>query len=180
MDRIDCWTYHPSANSILAVLCRRLAENPARIVFNGLRPGRNRIDIRPLALRELAVLVQRARALLAAAGVHTGDRVILALSDPRDFLAWILGCFSSGLIGVPIPAPGEMSMPAAFLERARSVLGDCRPAVVLIASRKKWATAAGSPFAGVPVLLAKFCEVVLGGQPFGFPFLCRFGLANAL
>ena len=161
LDRTGSWVYRPSVNSILAVLCRQLAENPARIVLNSLRPRRTGIDVRPLVLGEVVVLVQRARALLAAAGVHSGDRVILSLSDPRDFLAWILGCFSSGLTAVPIPAPGEMSMPAAFLDRARSVVGDCRPAVVIVPSRKSWVAAVGELFAGVPVLESALLETAV-------------------
>src|SRR4051812_47311953 len=93
-DNQDIWSYRVPDESVLASLRRQLSHAPGRVALNCLRPVRSGLEIRPLTVSGMAVSVQRARAVLAAAGVQPGDRVVLSLTGPREFLCWIVACFS--------------------------------------------------------------------------------------
>jgi acyl-CoA synthetase (AMP-forming)/AMP-acid ligase II len=163
--------YGVQVSSILAILGQQLTVEPGRIVLNSLHPRRNGMEIRPLTLANLAIRVQRARTLLAGAGVRSGDRVIISLSEPREFLAWILGCFSSGMTAVPIPAAGEMSMPAAFRSRVLSVFGDCSPTAVIVEDRARWLRAVGEHTSNLPALESAALEQPIADAKGIEPFL---------
>jgi fatty-acyl-CoA synthase len=159
------------ANSVLAVLGRQMAENPTRTILNFLRPARDGIEIQPLTLETLAIRAQRARARLAGAGLRFGDRVILSLSDPRDFLAWIVACFSSRLVAVPIPSAGEMSMPAAFLSRVTGVLSDCSAAAVIVENRARWSAVTADLCSKLPVFESGEIHIAVPAQETFEPFV---------
>ena len=59
------------------------------------------------------------------AGVRDGDRVILSLSDPHDFLVAFFGTLIAGASAVPLPTVAEAGAPRSFAARVRAVCADC-------------------------------------------------------
>ena len=171
LDNQETWNYRVPQESVLASLRRQLSHAPGRVALNCVRPVRSGLEIRPLTVFGMALSVQRARAVLAAAGVEPGDRVVISLSSPREFLCWIVACFSSGLTAVPIPAAGEMTMPAAFLDRVTGVLEDCAPRIVVVENRGRWERAVEAQSFAVTVLEAGLIDAPLADAAAFEPFV---------
>ncbi len=84
---------------------------------------------------EAAVSAEAAR--LLAAGVSTGDRVVVRLVNGAPFCVAVLGAMRAGAVAVPhgpIAVPRELEI----------VFADCRPAVVVAAEGDEAATAAAA------------------------------------
>ena len=80
-----------------------------------------------LPFAALVAAADRAGAALAARGVAAGDRVVLILGRPRDFIAAFLGAARVGAVPVPLYPPAVLRRPDAYaaatapvLERARA------------------------------------------------------------
>jgi fatty-acyl-CoA synthase len=78
---------------------------------------------------------------LRAGGVQPGDRVILSLSDPHDFLAAFVGVLIAGASAVPLPTTGELGAPRSFATRVRAVCTDCGPTLAVVEDSERFRAA---------------------------------------
>jgi fatty-acyl-CoA synthase len=70
-------------------------------------------------------LRDQARALavrLLAAGLHPGDRVMLAAESDGDFLRAFFACQYAGLVPAPAPLPAPLGGKAAYVEHVRRMM----------------------------------------------------------
>ncbi len=85
------------------------------------RCSRERLRLRAL---------QAARALIEL-GALPGDRAVIAAGNSDSAVAWLLGAFAAGVIAVPLPGLEGWRRRTSLLERLRSSIVDCSPAVVV-------------------------------------------------
>jgi acyl-CoA synthetase (AMP-forming)/AMP-acid ligase II len=76
--------------------------------------------------------VERAASALLRLGVNEGDRVVVAVSAPLEFLSFFLGAQGIGAVPVPAPSLGSEMQFRGYLERLTAVAKDARPAVTLL------------------------------------------------
>ncbi|MGP8297704.1 fatty acyl-AMP ligase [Streptomyces inhibens] len=62
-----------------------------------------------------------------------GDRALLLLPEGLDFIPAFLGCLQAGVIAVPAYPPLPLQS-RQRVETLRSIVGDCRPAAVIVAA----------------------------------------------
>jgi amino acid adenylation domain-containing protein len=68
---------------------------------------------------------------LGERGLRAGDRVLLQLPRHCDFLTALWGCFLSGVLPLPIPAPASYREPSSHLNALRYGLELTRPSFIL-------------------------------------------------
>ena len=115
----------------------RLAQSPARIVIEELRPGGNV----PVTAGELLERIATARAFFSSAGLRKGDRCALLAPNSIAWVALDLAATAEGLMVVPLyarQAPAEL---VAMLRDARPGLICCGDAALRDAVRDAWADA---------------------------------------
>ncbi|HOU89807.1 MAG TPA: AMP-binding protein [Polyangiaceae bacterium] len=102
-------------------------ERAARATRGGFRFVEDGGGEELLPFAALVAAADRAGAALAARGVAPGDRVVLILGRPRDFIAAFLGAARIGAVPVPLYPPAGLRRPDAYaaatalaLERARA------------------------------------------------------------
>jgi long-chain acyl-CoA synthetase len=79
-------------------------------------------DAGALAYEALAERVARLHGHLRAAGVRKGDRVALWLENSSDYVVALYGCWSAGVVAVPVNAGASMREVARVLEHSGAVL----------------------------------------------------------
>ncbi len=99
---------------------------------------------------ELAVLVERRAALLAARGVQPGTLVGIALGRSLDMVAWVLAILKAGAAYVPLD-------PTYPRDRLRFVVEDAELRLVLVEGEAAWAQ-------GLAVELLCAQDAVVGEQ----------------
>lgn len=112
--------------SFTEVFALHAARTPGRaalgvVGFKGKEP-----EAEMHTLADLEQSARRAARMLEQAGVDRGDRVILSLSAPEQFLAFLLGAQALGAIPVPLPSVAELQL-AAYATRISSVARDSSP-----------------------------------------------------
>jgi acyl-CoA synthetase (AMP-forming)/AMP-acid ligase II len=100
---------------------------------------------RTLSYGELREDATRILGGLRAAGVRVGDRVVIRIADPLDYLAVFWACLLGGLVAAPLSTTGGTSRLARVQEL-------CRPSMVVTAERLPSLRAgpAATPHAGRP------------------------------
>src|SRR5262245_17187968 len=136
---------------VLAALGRHLADDPDRVGFLCLSSGANRTEV-PVTFRRLAAACALARRTFDERGLVPGDRVVLALQDPYQFVTAFYGTLAAGLVAVPLPALGEAGAPRAALERARGVCRDCDPRLIVAETAPAWQAALGDERLSSPLV----------------------------
>jgi acyl-CoA synthetase (AMP-forming)/AMP-acid ligase II len=145
-----CPEYPAQVESLLGVLRMQAQSLPDRIVCHRIVRQRRGLITEPLGI---AVLVDGARhtaAALRAAGVRDGDRVILSLSDPHEFVVAFFGTLIAGACAVPLPTVVEAGTPRSFAARVRAVCADCDPALAIVEQAERFAQSVGE----IPARLA--------------------------
>jgi fatty-acyl-CoA synthase len=84
---------------------------------------RSRIALRSRALQAARVLTYH--------GAFPGQRAVIAVDNSELAVAWILGAFACGAIAVPQPGQEGWRRRTSLIERLRSTIKDCSPAVVV-------------------------------------------------
>ncbi len=80
-----------------------------------------------LPFAALVAAADRASAALAARGVARGERVVLILARPRDFIVAFLGAARLGAVPVPLYPPAGLRRPDAYAAATAPVLARARP-----------------------------------------------------
>lgn len=145
-DPATCPEYPEHVQSLLGVLHYQRAHMPERVVCHRIIQRRDGLASASMTVDELVARATRAAAHLEARGVRAGDRVIVSLSDPHDFLVALFGALITGASAVPLPTVGEAGAPASFAARVRGVCADCDPAVAIVEGHDRFVHA----FDGTP------------------------------
>jgi long-chain acyl-CoA synthetase len=112
----------------------RLAQSPARVVIEELRPGGNVSVTAGKLLERIAA----ARAFFSSAGLRKGDRCVLLAPNSIAWAALDLAATAQGVIVVPLytrQAPGEL---AAMMRDAQPSLICCGDSALRAAVRAAW------------------------------------------
>ena len=161
--------FHMPTEGLLGRLARDLEVEPARVVCSSVKPrGRELVETR-LTLAQLAERVLRAMNVLESRGLVAGDRVVLSLAEPHDFLVWIVATLSAGMVAAPIPTAGEMTTSAAFVDRILGVCRDCAPRLAVIENRERWDRVVGEAARSIDTIEASACasgSIEAGRLPF--------------
>ncbi len=123
--------------TIIDALLSQAAKAPERIACRRIRV-RRQLTTTPVSISALLGHAYAVRDELQRLGIVAGDRVVLSMVAPQDFLAGFVGVLLSGAIAVPAPPAAEMGEPKAFVERIRSICRDCSPKAVLLERRDRW------------------------------------------
>jgi acyl-CoA synthetase (AMP-forming)/AMP-acid ligase II len=127
----------------VSILRELASREPERAVCHGVRTQRRRLHAEPLTALELARGAASAGRALERSGARAGDRVLLAISEPRAFLVWLFAALARGLIAVPVPPVGGLGASEALVRRIRSIAADCGPRTVVAEGRARWETLLG-------------------------------------
>jgi acyl-CoA synthetase (AMP-forming)/AMP-acid ligase II len=127
-----CPEYPANVESLVGVLGEQLHSMPERVVCYSIARRRTGIVTEPLTVQALVERSGRAAAVLRDAGVGDGDRVILSLSDPHEFIVAFFGSLLAGATAVPLPTVVESGAPRSFAARVRAVCGDCAPSMAVV------------------------------------------------
>ncbi|HZR79455.1 MAG TPA: fatty acyl-AMP ligase [Candidatus Binatia bacterium] len=119
MSDVRCPEYPPDVESLLGVLAWQREHVPERVVCHRVARRRDGLVATAVTVAELADRASRAATHLAALGMRPGDRAILCLSDPHDFLVAFFASLAGGAIPVPLPTAGEVGAPRSFAARVR-------------------------------------------------------------
>lgn len=155
-----CPEYPPHIQSLPGVLEWQRANHPERVVCHRIVRDRTGLHAEPLTVTTLLERAGQAAAALDAAGVRAGDRVVLALSDPHDFLIAFIAALALDASAVPLPPVAEAGAPRSFAARLRSVAADCAPRVAVVEDVEQLARALGD----VPSTLRVIAPPMLTGN----------------
>jgi acyl-CoA synthetase (AMP-forming)/AMP-acid ligase II len=149
---LACPQYPPHIESLIGVLAYQAASSSDRVVCRRIRRERHRLVTDALTLAALREGAMQAAAMLQAAGVREGDRVILSLSDPHDFLVAFVAALGLGASAVPLPTVAESGAPRSFAARVHAVSRDCGPAAAVVESAERFAQVVGEVRPHLPLL----------------------------
>src|SRR5438045_5850114 len=152
VEPIVCPEYPASVRSLVGVLAWQRERMPDRLVCHRVARSRDGLRSDTMTVEELAVRSSSAAARLRAAGVREGDRVILSLADPHDFLVGFFGTLFAGASAVPLPTAGELGAPRSFRARIRSVCADCAPAAAIVERVDRFVRIGGTLPSGTALL----------------------------
>ena len=159
-----CPEYADGVESLLGVLRHQRDTMPERVVCHRIVPQRKALVAQPLTVAELVARAGSAAGALQAAGVGDGDRVIVSLSDPHDFLVAFFGSLMAGATAVPLPTAGEAGAPRSFAARVRAVGGDCAPAAAVVEDARRFVRVIGEVPSRMRLLEPSLLE---NGRPVG-------------
>lgn len=149
---VGCPEYGAGTSSLLGVLRFQLEHMPGRVVCHRVVRQRSGFVSTPLSVAELVVRARRAAAAFVGLGVREGDRVVLSLSDPHDFLAGFFGALLAGASAVPLPTLAESGAPRSFAARVRGVCKDCGPSIAVAENAAQFEHPLGKLPAGLRVV----------------------------
>jgi fatty-acyl-CoA synthase len=66
--------------------------------------------------RELACEARRRGALLMAAGLGKGDRLVLVIAEPQEFVLTLLGAITAGIVPVPVYPPTGFKAKRSYVD----------------------------------------------------------------
>lgn len=118
--------------TFIDVFGRRESIAPEATVITELASRGTDLVEDPVTVGAIGKASRRALARLLAQGVGRGDRIVLAVESPREFLAWFVAIGRLGAIPVPLPSMSGLDAPSVFVDRIRSVARDCTPAAILV------------------------------------------------
>lgn len=81
---------------------------------------------------ELAGQAQRILQGMAAAGVQSGDRVVLQIASPAEFLATLWACWLGRIVAIPVTIPPRYSLEEAKAAQLRSILTLVEPSLIVV------------------------------------------------
>jgi len=125
--------------NIVDVVRRHAAEQPSRIAFRF--PVGHGAESRILTYSELDRQATEWSAGLLAK-VSSGDRVLLGLADPADFVPLLFACLYAGVIAVPTPL-GDSTISAVAAHQTEGILANAAPTLGITSSATL--LAGGSP-----------------------------------
>jgi acyl-CoA synthetase (AMP-forming)/AMP-acid ligase II len=149
---LTCPEYPAGVNTLLGALRYQQEHMPDRVVCHRIIRRRSGIESTTLTVEDLIARSLRAAAVLRAKGIRNGDRVILSLSDPHDFLVAFFGTLIAGAAAVPLPTLAESGAPRSFAARVRSVCTDCAPSVAIAEGTERFEQTLGELPAGLALL----------------------------
>lgn len=129
---------------LVEMLAERRRVEPERAGLHTLSLIGRGLHETPVSFEDIFVDAEKAAALLHDRGVRAGDRVLLSLGDPREFLGWFLGVLGSGAIAVPLPGIGGLNTPTSHRERVAAVAADCAPRLAVVEHADRWRAAVDS------------------------------------
>ncbi len=153
-----CPEYPPEAESLLDVLAHQQRHAPDRPACHRVIRVREGLRAHTIPVDALVARALRAAANLHAAGVRDGDRVILSVSDPHDFLVSFFATLAAGATAVPLPTAGEVGAPRSFTARVASVYASCTPAAAVVEHADTFARVVGVLPAGTVLLEPRALE----------------------
>lgn len=140
---VEDWS-DKSLETIVSQIFRRGQSDPESIAFSSLSPGRDTLESEEKTVRELINDASRVANSLRDLGLIKGDRALLALSDPDDFIVTFLALLTIGALPVPLPALEGLKTPKSFLTRFEGVQRDCEPSLVIARDRAQFQNRAGT------------------------------------
>ena len=144
VSRDACPDYPEDVRTLLDVLAYQCQQMPDRPICHRIvRRGRV-LDAEPLTVHALGVRATAAATALRAAGIRDGDRVLVSLSDPHDFVVAFFASLIAGARAVPLPTTAEAGAPRSFAARVRGVTADCAPALAVVEDRERFARVVGT------------------------------------
>jgi acyl-CoA synthetase (AMP-forming)/AMP-acid ligase II len=110
---------------------RRVARTPDQpalhvVGFTGREP-----TARPHTYAQLSRSVHQAAALLSRAGVVPGDAVLLCVTRPDAFFAFLVAAQVLGAVPAPLPSLADLQL-QSYAARLRSVARDARPRALVV------------------------------------------------
>ena len=156
-----------SSSSILGVLSQQASSYPDRVCFGAMVTGTDGIPETEITFARLAGLSRRTASSLKKRGAVPGDRVILAIQEPLQFVGAFFGTLAAELVAVPLPAPGEFGATTAAVDRISGVYRDCRPKFIVIESKDRWCRFFGNAVS--PCELIEWSELGLDDPAEGAP-----------
>src|SRR4051812_47499759 len=103
--------------TLISNLRQHLETNPEKNLYHAIT-GQSLIA---LTYAELDASANKVAYALQQLGAKTGDRVIIILSQPLDYLATFFGCLYASAIAVPVSLPAR---PEHF-QKIITILQDC-------------------------------------------------------
>jgi acyl-CoA synthetase (AMP-forming)/AMP-acid ligase II len=149
---VVCPEYPAGTATLLDVLRYQSEHIPHRIVCNRVARQRTGIVSTALTVGELSARSAQAAATLRAKGIRPGDRVILSLSDPHDFLVAFFGTLLAEASAVPLPTLAESGAPRSFAARVRAVCADCAPSLAVVEGSERFAHTLGAMPPGLALI----------------------------
>jgi acyl-CoA synthetase (AMP-forming)/AMP-acid ligase II len=129
---------------LVARITARSQSTPDALAYAAVDFSRDGFKATRVTIGALAAHMARAAAILEAAQVKPGDRVVLSLDDPRRFVPFALGALASGCTIVPLPSMAELGGGSARAERVRGVVLDASPSAVVATDARDWSLATES------------------------------------
>lgn len=120
--------------SLLDQLRVRRTNTPDSPAFFTLSPGANSLQALSLTVAALMNEVESFAKAIQSKGLRAGDRVLLSLAKPDDFLIAFLGTMAMGAIPVPLPSLSAFRAPRSFRERFEGVAENCRSRLTIVDS----------------------------------------------
>ena len=121
----------PDPLTLVEVLRDRAGQSPSRIAFRfpgGRGRAESTLDHRQLHDRAAAL----AGGLLAR--VRPGDRVLLALAEPAQFVPALLACLYAGVVAVPTPL-GDATVSVVAANQTEGIARDALPSLGITSSQ---------------------------------------------
>ncbi len=165
-ESLACPAYPSHITSLLGVLLHQQQTLAERTVCHRVRRERHGIVAEPMSIGTLLERAQRGAAKLQAAGVRQGDRVILSLSNPHDFLVAFFSTLAAGAAAVPLPTVAESGTPRSFATRVREVSQDCGPTAGIVESIQRFKAVVGElPTDMALIEVANLTDATVGAGP---------------
>jgi acyl-CoA synthetase (AMP-forming)/AMP-acid ligase II len=124
-------TWQEPRETLAGVLNRLRREQPDRNVLYTVTTVRGDFACAATSIEDLVQSAESAAGALTSLRVCCGERVIVSVADARVALAWFLGALGCGVLPVIVP-PLQLPLGGARgVERTRSVVANCAPALAV-------------------------------------------------
>jgi len=119
----------PNASTIAEILIERgTGREGDRPAITYLRPGESALVVTGA---DLLIRARHVAGALIARGMTPGERVMLMLPSPGDFVDAFFGAIWTGAIPVPVPPPMFVARQDDYLGHVEVVVGKARPSLVI-------------------------------------------------
>jgi acyl-CoA synthetase (AMP-forming)/AMP-acid ligase II len=123
-----------SPDTFPQLFARRVAVSPHAPAFSDVSFEGQKAKASTHSWSAIDSRARRAASALVLAGIGSGDRVVLCLSNTSAFLSFFLGAQAVGAIPVPLPSARDVRVRDGFRKRVDSVIADCEPGAVVVDS----------------------------------------------
>lgn len=113
----------PHKNIVFSIF-EQIEKNPIKVVFDYIDTPESPV---PLTYAELLGRIDLIGTYLENAGAKLGDRILISLNHPLDYLCCFYGCVNKGLIAVPVSPISQEN----HWNRIFYVIKDCKPHLIL-------------------------------------------------